>query len=230
VATRLEAIAVSVRICVAVAIFLQVLAGAASAQDRPLIEPLRLGYIQADSVGDRILNAVSLERALWRKGFTPDWHAYPDGLAAIRALDAGELDIALGLSISDVAAAKQADLAMVFVNELRTILPSTCEMEQAYADHTLKRYTLTNEYLANYREDILLTVHLETIRALQRQDRSSRATNDKSRPDPVSPPPAVRAALVTRDLMLELGRSCAQRTVGPVVELTDINYWMPRSD
>jgi hypothetical protein len=158
--TRLAAIA---------AVLLLVSSGLAVAQDRPLIEPLRIGYARAESIGDQLRHSASLQRALWRKGFALAWHPLADGLSAIRALDAGEIDIALDVALSDVVAARREDLSMVFIANLRSIAPSCCDLEQIYADHMFKRYTLSSEYLADWREDALLILHMHIIGQLQQK-------------------------------------------------------------
>ena len=56
---------------------------------------------------------------------------------------------------------------MVMITELRSIAPICCDIEELYADHILKRYTLSSEYLADYREDVLLILQQETVRAFQ---------------------------------------------------------------
>ena len=41
-------------------------------------------------------------------------------------------------------------------------------LEELFADHMFKRYTLASEYFADRREDVLLIVHQDMIRILQR--------------------------------------------------------------
>ena len=141
---------------------------AAAAQDRPLLEPFRVGYPQGEPIAERMRAAGVLDRTLRRKGFVVVWHEYDRGLAAVRALHAEEIDLALNASLSDVVTAKRENLKMIFVAELRSIAPSCCDFEELFADHIFKRYTLASEYFADRREDILLIVHQEMTRTLQR--------------------------------------------------------------
>src|SRR5262249_12272039 len=83
--------------CVILGALVQISGTTVAAQDRPLIEPLRIGYAQSEAIGERMRERTSLERTLWQKGFSPVWRVYPDGLAAVRALDAGEIDITLAV-------------------------------------------------------------------------------------------------------------------------------------
>ena len=141
---------------------------AAMAQDRPLLEPFRIGYPQAEPIAEQMRAAAVLDRTLQRKGFAVVWHAFDNGLAAVRALHAEEIDLALNVSLSSVVTAKRENLKMVFVAELRSIAPSCCDLEELFADHMFKRYTLASEYFADRREDVLLIVHQDMIRILQR--------------------------------------------------------------
>ena len=140
---------------------------AAVAQDRPLLEPFRIGYARTETIAERMRATASLDQALRRKGFLVTWQDFDSGLAALRALDGEEVDLALDAALPDVIAARRENLKMVFIAELRTIAPSCCELEQLFADHTFKRYTLSSEYFADRREDVLLIVHQEMIRILQ---------------------------------------------------------------
>jgi len=141
---------------------------AALAQDRPLFEPFRIGYLPAEPIAERMRAAGTLDQALRRKGFVIFWQELDSGLAAVRALHAEEIDLALNVSLSDVVTAKREHLKMIFVAELRSIAPSCCDLEELFADHMFKRYSLSSEYFADRREDILLIVHQQMIRSLQR--------------------------------------------------------------
>jgi hypothetical protein len=173
---------------------------AALAQDRPLFEPFRIGYPQAEPIAERMRAAGTLDQALRRKGFVGVWQEFDSGLAVVRALHAEQLDLALDVSLSDVVTAKRENLKMVFIAELRSIAPSCCDLEELFADHIFKRYTLASEYFADRREDILLIVHQEMIRALQRGPDHLASEVRSAGPIPVAlaserhPEPPMRAA------------------------------------
>jgi len=143
------------------------LRGQALAQDRPLLEPFRIGYAQTEPIAERMRASAALERALRRKGFAVAWQGFDSGLAAIHALDAEQVDLALNVSLQDMVAAKGENLRMVFISELRSIAPSCCDLEELFAEHIFKRYTLSSEYFADRREDVLLIVHEQIIKVLQ---------------------------------------------------------------
>src|SRR5882724_38167 len=105
------------------AALLLTLRGQALAQDRPLLEPFRIGYAQTERIAERMRTSVALERALRRKGFAVSWQGFDSGLGAIRALDAEQVDLALDVSLHDMVAAKRENLKMVLISELRSIAP-----------------------------------------------------------------------------------------------------------
>jgi hypothetical protein len=224
------------RRCTIVIMVILVLAagGGALAQDRPLLEPLRLGYARSDPVGEALRHSVSLQAALRRRGYIPDWHVFTEGLDAVRSLDAGELDLALNIPLGDVVAAKRANLKMVFIAELRSIAPTCCELEQQFSDHILKRYTLSSEYLADSREDVLLILHQETLRVLR-----APAPQMSARPGPTAVSietgqPLLAGTLtspITRDTMRRANEAAGRLPgIGPSsdpVNLSDVNYWAP---
>ena len=190
--------------------------GAPCAQDRPLLEPLRLGYTRTDTIADRLRDASSLEGALRRKGRVPVWREFGDGLAAIRSLDADEIDLALVIPLNDVIAAKRQNLKMVFISELRSIAPTCCDMDELFADHMFKRYTLSSEYLADHRENVLLILHQEMIKALQ-------LAPHRTHPASIN--------LVSRDLMQVGAVAAARSQAAPIddtAEIADVNYWLSR--
>ena len=210
-------------------ILTQIVGGAAFAQDRPLLEPLRIGYPQSSSLGDRLRMSGSLVSALRRKGFLTDWHVLSGGLDVVRSLDAGELDVALDISLGDVVAAKRANLKMVFISELRSIAPTCCELEQHFADHILKRYTLSSEYLADQR---LLILHRETAQVLRGTAQEQASAGRRAAPtaatfyDRQDLVPANPASLITRETMRQANDIIAGRMPGVAsVDLTDVNYW-----
>jgi hypothetical protein len=212
------------------------LGGIGLAQDRPLFEPLRIGYAGNDSIGERMRASATLEQALRRKGFLLSWHKLESGVAAIRALDAETVDLALDVSLQDVVVAKRENLRMVFIGELRSIAPSCCDLLEVFADHIIKRYTLSSEYFADVREDVLLIIHQEIIRTLQQRPEHIAIRN--LGPIPVVhaeqrfPETAGELRLVTRESMeqaREASRSLsADDASANTVDITDLNYWMPQ--
>jgi hypothetical protein len=214
-----------------VVVFILVQAGTAFAQDRPLLEPLRIGYAQPDAVGEDLRRSASLEAALRRRGYVPDWRVFGDGLDAIRSLDAGELDLVLNVPLGHVVAAKRANLRMVFIAELRSIAPTCCELEQQFADHILKRYTLSSEYLADSREDVLLILHEETIRILRGSALPQMSARSAPTAVTLAPQPSLAGALIsplTRDTMQRASDDARRlhATTGST-DLSDVNYWAP---
>jgi hypothetical protein len=159
-------------------------------------------------------DAPTLKRELRRKGFVPVWQEFIDGLAAIRSLDANDIDVALVIALNDVVVAKRETRKMVLVSELRSIAPSCCDKGELFADHMLKRYTLTSEYLADYHEDVLLVLHQETIKLLeQRPDRH-----------PAS------VGFVNRETMQRAGSAIGARSdiaqIDESAEIADVGYWI----
>jgi hypothetical protein len=226
----------SLRKLIAAGAFTLSLHGTALAQDRPLLEPFRIGYAASDSIGERMRVSASLMQALRRKGFLLSWRKLESGVAAIRALDAEEIDLALDVSLPDVVVGKRENLKMVFIAELRSIAPSCCDQFELFADHIFKRYTLSSEYFANSREDVLLIVYQEIIRTLQQQPEQLVFRDRNLGPIPVtqverqSAEPAGRLSLVTRESMEQVRKE--SRTSGDAsassIDITDLNYWMPQ--
>lgn len=216
-------------------ILAQFAGGAAFSQDRPLLEPLRIGYTQSDVVGEQLRHSAPLQAALRRKGYVPDWHVFTEGLDAVSSLDAGKLDIALNIPLGDVVAAKRANLKMVFIAELRSIAPTCCELEQQFSDYILKRYTLSSEYLADRREDVLLILHRETIRILRepaqpqmsvRSSPTAVALGSGRRPAPVALTSPLNRAMMQRANETVRRLPAAAQGAG-MVDLSDVNYWAP---
>jgi hypothetical protein len=214
----------------------QMLSGVALAQDRPLLEPLRIGHVKAELVADDLRNSVSLEAALRRKGFIPVWREFADGLAAVRSLDAGDVDLTLSIPLNDVVAAKRENLTMVFIAELRSAAPACCDMGQLFADDRSKRYSLSSEYLADCREDILLILHKETIKVLQRLSgyyiprAGPPGSTPVARDDRLYSPRADYASPVTRASMQEASKMTRERLHDNTIDIADVNYWAPRLD
>jgi hypothetical protein len=226
----------SLRKLIAAGVLMLSLHGTALAQDRPLFETVRIGYAEGDSIGERMRVSASLVPALRRKGFLLSWRKLESGVAAIRALDAGETDLALDVSLQDVVVAKRENLSMVFIAELRSIAPSCCDQFEIFADHIFKRYTLSSEYFANNREDVLLIVYQEIIKTLQQRPEQLVFRDRNLGPIPVthvdrhSPAPAGQVSLVTRESMekaREESRASGDASAGPI-DITDLNYWMPQ--
>ena len=211
--------------------------GAALAQDRPLLEPFRIGYAENDSVGQRMRASARLDQTLRRKGFLLSWHKLESGVAAIRALDADSVDLALDVSLQAVIIAKRENLKMVFIAELRSIAPSCCDLLEVYADHMYKRYTLSSEYFANFREDVLLIIYQEIIWTLQQPLEQFAIWS-------LGPIPVVYASqqgrgtagdlsLVTRGSMEQTQEASRMLISGDdasagTIDISDINYWMPQ--
>lgn len=223
----------TVRTLLIAAALLLTQARTALAQDRPLFEPFRIGYVASEPIAERLRASAALERALWRKGFVVAWRAFESGIGAIRALHTEDIDLALDLSLSDVIAAKRENLKMVFISELRSIAPSCCDVEELFFDHTFKRYTLSSEYFADQREDILSIVHQEIIRSLQQPPEHLAREQANLGPIPVahtarpSSAPHVRVALVTRKSMEQTVMLSEDASAAPV-DIADVNYWRPR--
>ena len=205
--------------------------GAAFAQDRPLLEPLRIGYPQSSSLGDRLRMSGSLASALRRKGFLPDWHVLSGGLDAVRSLDAGDLDVALDISLGDVVAAKRANLKMVFISELRSIAPTCCELEQHFADHIEAVHALVGVPGGSARGRSFDPASGNDAgpsrdgagTGFGKPPRSTDRCDLQRRQDPV---PANPASLVTRESMRQANDILATRMpIAVSVDLTDVNYW-----
>lgn len=203
---------------------------AALAQDRPLLEPFRIGYPADEPIAERMQAAGALDQALRRKGFTATWLSFDSGLAAVRALHDEEVDLALNASLADVVAAKRENLKMVFVAELRSIAPSCCDLEQLFADQIFKRYTLSSEYFADRREDVLLIVHQEMIRALQRGDNQLANESENHGPVLAGIRQQARVGPVTRNIMKDVNAPTAHLSgnASPTTDIADINYWLPQ--
>jgi hypothetical protein len=227
----------SARVLLAAALLLA-LRGAALAQDRPLLEPFRIGYAQTEPIAERMRASAALERALRRKGFVVSWRGFDGGLEAVRALHAEEVDLALDVSLHDVVAAKRENLKMVFIAELRSIAPSCCDLEELFADHIFKRYTLSSEYFADQREDVLLVVHEQIIKALQQGPERLAILDRHIGPIPVArfdrrySATADRVGLVTRSSMEEVrsavGMLLPDESSATTIDIADINYWLPQ--
>jgi hypothetical protein len=205
----------------------------AAAQDRPLLEPLRIGYARNDALAGRLRAAASLERALRRNGFLVVWQDFESGLDAVRALHAERVDLALNASLHDVIVAKRDNLKMVFIGELRSIAPTCCDLEQFYADHMFKRYTLASEYFADRREDVLLIVHQEMTKALQQPPVQPEARHKTLGPIPVAtidrdqPGTSLVLAPVTRSSMQQSAVVALLDEAATGIDLADVNYWLP---
>ena len=217
------------RALLVVAILTQFLIGSAFAQDRPLFEPFRIGYPRAGSVGQRLEASITLDRQLRRIGLIASWHPFDDGLAAVRALHAGEIDLALDIAQHDVILAKLEDLSMVFVAQHASGHPDS---EQASPDDMIARYTLASGFYADHREDALLVVVLALRDAAVSQVSARQAT----RPITIAQTatrdkPRGTVSFVTRPLLAasqhQLDRLWVLGQIPRQLDLTDVNYWMP---
>jgi hypothetical protein len=182
--------------------------GFAQAQDRPLIEPLKIGYVQTDLVGAQLRLSPTLARSLWRTGHVVIWQPFTDGLNALRALDSGQVDLVLNATVSDVVAARYEDRKMVFVLALQSTA-SRCSTFSV-CDRTQDYYTLSSEYLANSRDYVLLTLLREAVDTLQAPHAGTRASavgptavlfNEATAIQKVSP--------VTREALVQAGRKAS---------------------
>jgi hypothetical protein len=207
------------------AAIIQLFGGIASAQDRPLLQPLKIGYVRHEGAADHLRHSQTLENSLWRRGSQPYWQGFDNGLAAIRALDSGEVDIVLDASLDDVFVSKQANLAMVFIAELHSS-SFCCNLEQALADQIDIRYTLSSEHLASYREDILLILYQELKSRLHhaRAKISAGAIAVAQSPQLTS---LNSVSLVSRGSM-QKAASLRPRFRTETIDITDVNYWLPR--
>lgn len=214
------------------AVLLMLVLRPATAQDRPLLETFRIGYVRADAIAERLRATASLDRALRRKGFLVAWEDFGSGLDAVRALHAEAVDLALDVTLHDVIVAKRENLKMVFIAELRSIAPSCCDLEQLYADHMFKRYTLASEYFADRREDVLLVVHEQMTKTLQQPPDQPQARHKSLGPIPVAS--IDRERIGTSIAVAPVTRSSMQKSVAAAgetvtaVDLADVNYWLPQ--
>jgi hypothetical protein len=201
----------------------------ALAQDRPLLEPLRIGYIKSELIADRLQSSASLAQALRRKGFVVAWQEFAGGLSAVRSLHAGQVDIVLNIPLNDIVAAKRENQKMVFIAEHRSVALSFCDIDQFFSYRELKRYTLSGEYLADQREEIILIMRQEMLSVVQHHpaaDVSELTERSKLiEVDPRHSQVATLTAPVTRELMGEASRESGG--FSDPDDLTDINYWMP---
>jgi hypothetical protein len=199
-----------VRLSLMLAVIVQLLSGPAHAQDRPLFQPFRIGFPASGSFGDRLQANEAFTHDLRRIGLIVSWHSFGDGLAALRALHADEIDIALDIASHDVVLAKLEELAMVFVAERRAC-DSDCDAETALLDELGRRYTLTSEYFAERREDALLLI----VRAITQSSRGiGHSVNLVTRP-----------TLVANQQFID--DLLAADWISRWVDAADVNYWAP---
>ena len=225
----------AVRLTLIIAFIAQLLIAPALAQDRPLFQPFRIGFPITGSFGDRLMADDALDRGLRRIGLIASWHSFEDGLMALRALHAEEVDIALDISQHDAILAKLENLGMVFVAE-RTVRDNS-DADQIFPDDQIRRYTLASEYIADRREDALRLV----FRALQDAGRPI-VQSGTSRPGHLvrvtrSQAPrdsADEVNIATRRRLLASQRAAdelwASGRIPRRVDFADVNYWMPQSD
>lgn len=147
----------------------QLLIGSAVAQDRPLFQQFRISHPLTGSLGDHLKSSDTLDRELRRIGLIASWHSFNDGLSALRALHAGDIDVALDIAQHEAILARLENLSMVFGAEQKP--RDDREAEQTFPDDTVRRYTLTSEYFADQREDALSVI----FRALHNAPRSEAA-------------------------------------------------------
>jgi hypothetical protein len=211
-----------------VVVIAQLLTGPASAQDRPLFEPFRIGYLSGDGRGERLKADGALERGLRRIGLIASWQSFDSGLTALRSLHAGELDIALDIAQHDVILAKLEDLSMVFVAQRTN--DGHPDDERTSPDDSFARYTLASAFYADHREDALLVV----VRAL-RNTIDSRTAHAERLVKIAQAGAGTKAGdsidFVTRPLLAanqhRIDRQCALGQFPAPVDLTDVNYWLP---
>jgi len=209
---------------------IELLGSVAFAQDRPLLQPLKIGYVPHEAAARHLRHSQTLEKSLRRRGSLQYWQGFDSGLAAIRALDSGDVDIVLNASLDEIFESKQANLAMVFIAELQSS-SSSGRLEHALADQTEIRYMLSSEHLANYREDILLILY-EELKNWLHQARETIFAGDNARTMAVAQGPLhtssnpVSVSLVTRASMLKTA-VLRSRFGTEGIDIADINYWMP---
>ena len=225
----------AVRPLLIVAIITQFLIAPAFAQDRPLFQPFRIGFPISGSFGDRLMADDTLDRGLRRIGLIASWHSFEDGLMALRALHAEEVDIALDISQQDAILAKLENLGMVFVAE-RTVRDNP-DADQIFPDDQIRRYTLASEYIADRREDALRLI----FRALQGAAHPT-VQSGTSRPGHlvrVTPSQSQRYSAYEVSIATPRRLSASQRTADELwasgriprhINFADVNYWMPRPD
>ena len=224
-----------VQLTLIIAFIAQLLIAPAFAQDRPLFQPLRIGFPNTGSFGERLMADDTLDRGLRRIGLIASWHSFEDGLMALRALHADEVDIALDISQHDAILAKLENLAMVFVAE-HTVRDHS-DADQIFPDDQIRQYTLASEYIADSREDALRLV----FRALQDAARPI-VQSDTSRPRHVvrvTRSQAQRDSAYKVNIATPRGLSAGQRTADELwasgriprrVDFADVNCWMPHPD
>jgi ABC-type phosphate/phosphonate transport system substrate-binding protein len=92
----------------------------ADAQDRSLIETLRIGITRGELIAGHLQSSEAFGNALRRKGILVEWHDFADGLETIDALSSGAVDIALDVNLHQMAAARSMHLTMVLIVEFRS--------------------------------------------------------------------------------------------------------------
>lgn len=225
----------AVRLTLIIAFVAQLLIAPAFAQDRPLFQPFRIGFPISGSFGDRLMADDVLDRGLRRIGLIASWHSFEDGLMALRALRAEEVDIALDISQHDAILAKLENLSMVFVAE--SAVRDNSDADQIFPDDQIRRYTLASEYIADRREDALRLI----FRALQDAAHPI-VQSGTSRPGhlvKVTRSQTQRERAYEVSIATPRGLSASQRTVDELwasgriprrVDFADVNYWMPHPD
>jgi hypothetical protein len=195
-----------------------------AAQDRPLIETLRIGITRGELIAGNLQPSNALGSALRGKGILVKWHEYTAGLETIDALSSGAVDIALGVDLHQMVTAKSKNLNMVLIAEFRSFASLCCELEEAFSHQSANRYALSSEYIADFREDIVLLLHREISIALQfgpgpiGAQAGSRAVaivdDNGSRLRAISPPSRV-----------SIEHACRHANIS--IDLADMNYWEP---
>jgi hypothetical protein len=225
----------AVRLTLIITVIAQLLIAPAFAQDRPLFQPFRISFPISGSFGDRLMADDTLDRDLRRIGLIASWHSFEEGLMALRALHAEEVDIALDIGQHDAILGKLENLGMVFVAE-RTVRDNS-DADQIFPDDQIKRYTLASEYIADRREDALRLV----FRALQDAARPI-VQSDTNRPGHhfrVMRSQAQRDNAYEVDIATRRLLSVSQRAVDELwasgrilrrVDFADVNYWIPPPD
>ena len=193
----------------------------ANAQDRPLLEPFRIAYVQSEPVAGQLSQSSSFAHSLRRKGQLGAWQPFTNGIDALQALTSGRADLVLNATLEDVVGATESNNPVIFVAEIQSA-SSSCDM--LFCHLTQRRYILSSEYLANSRDDVLSAILREAFNASQLYD-FGRVTAALG-PIPVSyrEPRALKSvATVTRASLLKAADEASMNAD----LFSNASYWSP---
>jgi hypothetical protein len=132
------------------------LAGPCQAQERPMFQPFRIGYVHTGLTGDRLRSDDGLQRELRRSGLMVTWRSFGDGVATVRALHDDEIDVALDIAQYDIL---RAEVAVPVKSSLaQAVDDDTATSARGSANELAHRYILTTEDTIDKARDGLLSV------------------------------------------------------------------------